>query len=66
MKKYVFLIFAAAIGLMSIVAPGRINQSVLAQDNTGRDFVPPTVFQAAGPDAARRRDRALSESFRGA
>jgi hypothetical protein len=52
MKKYVFLTFAAVIGLMSIVVPGRLNQSVHAQDNTGRDFVPPTVFQAAGPDAA--------------
>jgi len=52
MKKYVFLIFAAVIGIMSIVVPGRIDQSVHAQGNTGRDFVPPTVFQAAGPDAA--------------
>jgi len=52
MKKFVFLTFTAVIGLMSIVVPGRMNQSVHAQDNTGRDFVPPTVFQAAGPDAA--------------
>src|SRR6476646_7604790 len=52
MKKYVFLIFAAVIGIMSIVVLGRIDQSVHAQGNTGRDFVPPTVFQAAGPDAA--------------
>lgn len=52
MKKYAFLTFAAAIGLLSIVVPGRINQPVHAQDNTGSVFVPPTVFQAAGPDTA--------------
>jgi hypothetical protein len=52
MKKYAFLVFAVAIGILSIVVPGKINQSVHAQDNTGRDFVTPTVFQAAGPDAA--------------
>ena len=52
MKKYLLLTFATAIGLLSFVAPGRINQSVRAQDNTGRDFIAPTVFQAAGPDTA--------------
>ena len=52
MQKYMFLTFAAVIGLMSMVVPGRINQSVHAQNSTGRDFVTPTVFQAAGPDAA--------------
>ena len=51
MKKFAVLVFAAVFGLLSItLAFG--TRTTRAQDNTGRDFVPPTVFQAAGPDAA--------------
>src|SRR5882724_1845724 len=50
MKKYALLTFAAVFGLLSITLIAiRPSQ---AQDNTSRDFVPPTVFQAAGPNAA--------------
>lgn len=52
MKKYAFLIFVAAVGLLSIAVPGKINPPVHAQDTTGSTFVTPTVFQAAGPNAA--------------
>ncbi len=52
MKKYALLTFAAAFGLLSITAPVTIRQTAHAQDNTTRDFVPPTVFQAAGPNIA--------------
>jgi len=52
MKKYVLLTFAAAIALISITVPITIRQTAHAQNNTTRDFVPPTVFQAAGPDVA--------------
>src|SRR6266699_36204 len=52
MKKYALLTFAAAFGLLSITAPVTIRQTAHAQDNTTRHFVPPTVFQAAGPNAA--------------
>lgn len=52
MKKYTLLMFAAAVfGLLSIMA-GTIRQTAHAQDNTTSDFVPPTVFQAAGPNVA--------------
>ncbi|HZE68874.1 MAG TPA: hypothetical protein VE135_05015 [Pyrinomonadaceae bacterium] len=50
MKKYALLTFATVFGLLSITLIAiRPSQ---AQDNTTRDFVPPTVFQAAGPNAA--------------
>jgi hypothetical protein len=52
MKKYALLTFAAAFGLLSISVPITNRQTAHAQDNTTRDFVPPTVFQAAGPNAA--------------
>jgi hypothetical protein len=50
--KYTLLTFAAALGLLSITLPITIRQTAHAQGNTTRDFVPPTVFQVAGPDAA--------------
>ena len=50
MKKYVFLTFVA-ITFLSISLPIAV-RSTHAQDNTTRDFVPPAVFQAAGPNAA--------------
>ena len=49
MKKYALLTFAAAFGLSAIAFTLR---STHGQGNTTRHFVPPTVFQAAGPDAA--------------
>lgn len=52
MKKYALLTFAATFGLLSITVPITNRQSAHAQDNTTRDFVPPTVFQAAGPNVA--------------
>src|SRR6266851_979072 len=52
MKKYVLLTFAAAIALISITVPITIRQTAHAQNNTTRDFVPPSVFQTAGPDVA--------------
>ena len=50
MKKYALLTFVA-FGLLSISMPIAV-RSTHAQDNTTRDFVPPAVFQAAGPNAA--------------
>ncbi len=50
MKKYALLTFAA-FGFLSLSIPIAV-RSTHAQDNTTRDFVPPTVFQAAGPNAA--------------
>ena len=51
MKKYALLPFVAAFGFLSITAPIAIRPAH-AQDNTTKDFVPPSVFQAAGPNAA--------------
>src|SRR3989442_3067366 len=42
---------AAAFGLLSVMTPVPGHPEAYAEDNT-RDFVPPTVFQAAGPNAA--------------
>ena len=50
MKKYALLTFVA-FGFLSISIPIAV-RSTHAQDNTTRDFVPPAVFQAAGPNAA--------------
>ena len=50
MKKYALLTFVA-FGFLSISIPVAV-RSTHAQDNTTRDFVPPAVFQAAGPNAA--------------
>jgi len=50
MKKYALLTLAIAFGLLSVSLPSAI-RSTNAQ-NTARDFVPPSVFQAAGKDVA--------------
>jgi len=50
MKKYALLTLAIAFGLLSISLPSTI-RSTKAQ-NTTKDFVPPSVFQAAGKDVA--------------
>src|SRR2546427_11398076 len=42
---------AAAFGLLSVMTPVPVHPEAYAEDNT-KDFVPPTVFQAAGPTAA--------------
>lgn len=51
MKKYALLMLVAAFGFLSISIPIAV-RSAHAQDNTTKDFVPPAVFQAAGPNAA--------------
>jgi hypothetical protein len=48
MKKYALLTLAIGCGLLSIILPSTI-RSTNAQ-NTTRNFVPPSVFQAAGKD----------------
>jgi hypothetical protein len=50
MKKYAFLTLAAAFGLLSITLPSTIH--LTNAQNTTRDFVAPSVFQAAGTDVA--------------
>jgi hypothetical protein len=52
MKKYTLLTLAAIFGLLAVMMLGPVRQTVHAQDNTTKDFVAPTVFQAAGPNAA--------------
>ena len=42
---------AAAFGLLPVMTPVPVHPEAYAEDNT-KDFVPPTVFQAAGPNAA--------------
>src|SRR5438094_8455761 len=42
---------AAAFGLLPVMTPIPVHPKPYAEDNT-KDFVPPTVFQAAGPTAA--------------
>jgi hypothetical protein len=49
MKRHVFLNRALAFGLLSVLLP--VCQAAHAQGNTRTDFVPPLVFQAAGPTA---------------
>jgi hypothetical protein len=49
MKKTVV---AAAFCLLSITVAVPVRQAAYAQGNTPKDFVPPAVFQAAGPTAA--------------
>ncbi|MGH8508622.1 MAG: hypothetical protein ACREVH_07890 [Gammaproteobacteria bacterium] len=50
MKKPIVLTVVAAFGLLSVVMSVPIRQAS-AQGNTSKDFVPPIVFQAAGPTA---------------
>ena len=51
MKKRVPLTVAAAFGLLSVLVLVPIRQAADARDNKPKDFVPPVVFQAAGPTA---------------
>lgn len=52
MKKYALLSFAAGLGLLAILTAGSLQETTYAQGNTPKDFVAPTVFQAAGPNVA--------------
>src|SRR5881397_2963974 len=54
---------AAAFGLLSAMTPVPVLPEAYAEDNT-KDFVPPTVFQAAGPTAASIQSTV--DAFRGA
>ena len=49
MKRHVLLTLVIALGLLSVLLP--VRQAAHAQGNTPKDFVPPAVFQAAGPTA---------------
>jgi hypothetical protein len=49
MKRHVLLTLVIALGLLSVLLP--VRQAAHAQGNTPKDFVPPVVFQAAGPTA---------------
>jgi hypothetical protein len=65
MKKHALVAVAAAVGLLSVMVLvpirqaadardnklGPIRQAADARDNKPKDFVPPVVFQAAGPTA---------------
>jgi hypothetical protein len=50
MKKYILLAVVGAFSLLSVMASVPFRQAH-AQENTSKDFVPPIVFQAAGPTA---------------
>lgn len=51
MRKYTLLVFGVVFALLVIMTPATVRQTAHAQ-NTPNDFVPPTVFQAAGPSSA--------------
>src|SRR6185295_19375989 len=51
MMKLKYLGFAVALGVVALLGAGSFNQTY-AQGNTPKDFVAPTVFQAAGPNSA--------------
>lgn len=48
MKKHMLLTVVAAFGLLSVMVSVPVRQAP-ARGNTSKDFVPPIVFQAAGP-----------------
>ncbi len=48
MKTHIRWPVVAAIGLLALAIPGQL---AYAQHRTSKDFVPPIVFQAAGPTA---------------
>jgi len=50
MKKHM-LLTVAAFGLLSVMVSVPVRQAAHAKGNTPKDFVPPAVFQAAGPTA---------------
>lgn len=50
--KYNSVIFGIAAGFVLVLVSGQVFKTVQAQGNTPKNFEPPAVFQAAGPDAA--------------
>ena len=50
-KRHGLLNLVLAFGLLSVTVLLPVRQAAHAQGNTPKDFVPPTVFQAAGPTA---------------
>jgi hypothetical protein len=50
MKKRILWTLVIALGLLSVLLP--VLPAAYAQGNTPKDFVPPVVFQAAGPTVA--------------
>src|SRR5438552_2075019 len=54
---------AAAFGLLPVMTPVPVHPEAYAEDNT-KHFVPPTVFQAAGPNALSIQSTV--DAFRGA
>jgi hypothetical protein len=50
--KYKLFTFAAISAAVLILAIGLLHESAQAQGNTPRNFEPPVIFQAAGPNAA--------------
>ena len=50
MKKHLFLAFVIAFGLLSITVLVPVYEVAEVQGQTASDFVPATVFQAAGPN----------------
>jgi hypothetical protein len=51
MKKPLLLTAVVAFGLLSVMVSVPVGRAADAQDDTPKDIVPPTVFQAAGPTA---------------
>jgi hypothetical protein len=51
MKRHVLLTHVLAFGLLFMTLLVPVRQTAHAQGNTPKDFVPPVVFQAAGPTA---------------
>jgi hypothetical protein len=51
MRRHVLLTHVLAFGLLFMALLVPVRQTAHAQGNTPKDFVPPVVFQAAGPTA---------------
>ncbi|HYV04997.1 MAG TPA: hypothetical protein VFB82_10440, partial [Blastocatellia bacterium] len=51
MKKHLSLIVGAAFGVLAIMVLFQVREAQ-ALDKPSKDFVPPIVFQAAGPTVA--------------
>jgi hypothetical protein len=51
MKRHVLLTYVLAFALLFMTLLVPVRQAAQAQGNTPKDFVPPVVFQAAGPTA---------------
>ncbi len=49
MKKHMLLTVVAAFGLLAVMVSVPVRQATACEDEPSEDFVPPLVFQAAGP-----------------